>query len=269
MHTSDKCDVPGIDKIPGVAKRWVCRVFITLLLVTNLWTIPALFLSAASDRTVIYGYSLFTLPDGTNGVVLAGGTVSYTPDFNQLYREYTTTNGGFFNVHHAGKLFVLHCAGGLVIRSLGGTFEVAAVPGGQHTTRVLVGTESVEITDLSGNSYGYFHAAEEATIDLATHTVVRKQYDKVFVSDRNIRAILRFERMSMVDAAVQLEKHFDVDIRVEPSIREFLIDATFPADVSLVEALEMLKLSNLDKRMVYKIVRDRTGEINYVTIDHK
>lgn len=262
---SGKGDVPGIGKSWRV-KGWVKRAIATILLVTNLLTNPGFFLPPVSDRTVIYGYSLFTLPDGTNGVVLAGGTVSFTPDFDKLYREATMTGNGFFRVQPNDKMFVLHCEGGLVIRTRASTFEVKPVPGEKGKMRVLVGSESVEITDLSGRFLGYFRAAEEATIDLETKGITRKQYDEIFISDLNIRPILRFERMTLADVATRLEDHFNVDIQVDRAIRRYLIDATFAADITISEALEAITLSNRDKKVVYKVSSDGNGKIQQVTI---
>jgi ferric-dicitrate binding protein FerR (iron transport regulator) len=258
-------DVPGIGKSWRV-KGWVKRVIATILLVTNLLTNPVFFLPSVSDRTVMHGYSLFTLPDGTDGVVLAGSTVSFTPDFDKLYREATMTGDGFFRVHSRDKMFVLHCEGGLVIRTRAGTFQVRSVPGNQGKMRVLVGSESVEITDLSGRSLGYFGAAEEAIINLETKGITRKQYDEIFISDLNIRPILRFERMTLADAATKLEDHFNVDIQVDRAIRGYLIDATFAADITISETLEAIRLSNRDKKIVYKITSDGDGKIRRVTI---
>jgi hypothetical protein len=260
-----KGDVPGIGKNWRV-KGWVNRIIATLLLITNLLTSPGLFLPSVSYRKIMYGYSLFTLPDGTDGVVLAGSTVSYSPDFDKLYREATITGSGFFRVQPNDKMFVLHCESGLVIRTRAGMFEVRPMPGDKGKMRVLVGSENVEITDLSGRSLGYFRAAEEAIIDLETKGITRKRYDDIFISDLGIRPILRFDRMTLADAAVKLEDHFGVDIQVDRSIRRYLIDATFAADITISEALEAIRLSNRDKNVVYKITSDGNGKIRQVTI---
>lgn len=248
---------------------WIYRVMILTLLVTNAGNIVSVFLKGGHYPKVIHGYSLFSMPDGTAGVVMAGGTITYTPDFSRVYREYSITKGGFFRIEHGYKLFVLHCEGGLIIRSHGGAFEVGPVPGNENKMRVLVGRECVEITDLAGNWYGYVHEKEEATIDVATKRVTRKRYDNVFVSDRNVRPVLRFERMSIADVAAQLEHVFDVDIRVDTSVGHYLVDATFPENIGLVDALKMLEAINRDHGVVCKIVKSRNGEIEYVSIHRK
>lgn len=259
---------PGIRRMPDVVKCWVYRFVITVLLVTNVWSRPDLFLPAVSYRKIIYGYSLFTLPDGTEGAVLAGGTVSYIPNFSQLYHEYSATGDAFFQVRRTDKMFMLHCQG-LTICSRGGAFQVTAVPGDKNKMRVLVGTERVEITDLAGNSYGYFYASEEATIDLSTRNVVRKKYNEIFVSDQSISAVLHFDRMTIEAVAAALQDQFGVKIRVAPSVRKQVISAMFPAEISLFGALEALKVSNQDKKVVYDVVTDSQGAIRSVTIDRR
>jgi hypothetical protein len=245
-------------------KLWIYRTLATTLMILNAVGIVAAFYDDVRYRQVIHGNSSFSFPDGTSGVISGRDTLSYTPDFSRIYREYGITHGGFFRVGHADRLFLLHCYGGIDIRSQGAVFEVKMV--NEHTMKILVGEESIEVTDLSGNSHGYVHANEEIMIDLVTKHVTRKRYNKVFVSDRSVLPILRFERETIVSVAAQLEEIFDVDIRVDTAVADYLVDATFPADVSLVEVLGMLETMESDGGVVYRIVRDRDGSIGYVTV---
>lgn len=59
--------------------------------------------------------------------------------------------------------------------------------------------------------------------------------------------------MTLADVVIRLESHFGVRIAVNRAIRKYLIDATFAADVTLVDALEAIQRANRDKYVKYTI----------------
>ncbi|MBT1690831.1 DUF4974 domain-containing protein [Dawidia soli] len=268
MEIRDR-DAPGIGKSWRRARWWIYTSLLTLLLVTNVLINFGFFFPPASARKVFYGDAFFILPDSTNGVVLAGGTVSFTPDFTALYNEAFCSRGAHFQVPQGTRRLVVYCDKGMIVSTRRAVFDVKPVAGDSSKMQVLVGEGTVEITDLTGRSYGRYTAGQEATVDLLTQAVARKQYREVFISDRNVTPVLRFERLPLAEVAAQLKDHFAVDIRVTAAVREYLIDATFPVNISLFQALEMLELSNQDKRLKYTVTPDGHGGISQIILDRR
>jgi hypothetical protein len=247
-------DVPGIRKSRRRMKKWLQKTILTVLLVLRIASIPTDILTQSGYNKIILipGHTVFTLPDGSSGVVFAGGTIGYTPDFNTLLREITLTGSALVHVAPGDKMLTAYIPGGIV-RMPAGTFEVKAIPGDESKVRVIVGTGNAEIFDLSGKSLGYLHAAEEAILNLALGEVTRVRYDDVFISDTNIRPILRFDDMTLADVAVRLESHYGVRVKVNRTLRKYIINAYFAADLPLTEALEAISESNRDRYVMYTV----------------
>jgi ferric-dicitrate binding protein FerR (iron transport regulator) len=223
-------------------------------------------MSQKKDWKEIPGHAKFILGDGSKGIVWAAGLISFdNAEFNKRLREITATGDVFIDFHEdAKKPFIVHCEGGLTLRGHGGAFEKKADASDGHV-RVLVGEGNLEVVSASGKTVGYLHAGEEAILYAGMPDMKIKKYDDVVIGENGIDAFLRFEDITMAEAAIRLQSHFGVEVRVSPAIQECTIYAAFYIkDLTITRVLDVIQKSLRD--MEYRVISDEHGNIEKVKI---
>jgi ferric-dicitrate binding protein FerR (iron transport regulator) len=245
-------------------KRIVLLVFI--LLANFLYRNSSILIFQKKDHKEIHGHSSFTLRDGSKGIVWATGLISYdNAEFNKRLREITATGDVYIDIQEdAERPFIVHCEGGLIVRSHGGAFEKKVDAGDGHV-RVLVGEGNVEILGASGKLVGYLRKGEEAILHAGTSDVKIKKHDDVVIGENGIDAFLRFENITVAEVAIRLQSHFGVEVRVSPAIQECTIYASFYIeDLAITTVLDVIQKSLRD--MEYRVIPDERGNIEKVKI---
>jgi ferric-dicitrate binding protein FerR (iron transport regulator) len=152
-----------------------------------------------------------TLPDGSKIKLNSGSKIEFPERFSDSLRAVKLTGEAFFDVaHNPQKPFVI-ATGELTTKVLGTSFNVEAYQD----------NESVKVTLASGKVQ-LSNQSTKTIIKPSEQAVFNKQEKNIAVSKVDISkyvewkdGILRFENSSLQEAALKLEKWFNVDMEFE------------------------------------------------------
>ena len=198
-------------------------------------------LSASEMRTGAGEQRTFDLSDGSTVMLGAASTLRLAEGFGGSMREVHLEGQAFLRVvHDSARPFVVNAAGTRTI-DLGTAFEVRAYP--NEAVRVAVTEGMVEVRRDSGmvGDSTVLQPGDVAEVPTTGETVVKRQVNVERLLGWT-RGELVFEDTPLSDAARDLERWFDIQVRFEdPALRSLRWNAkpriTDPLD-TILELIE-------------------------------
>ena len=190
-------------------------------------------------RTGVGEQRTIDLTDGTQVVLGAASTLRLGDDFGGATREVFLDGQAFLRVRHdSTRPFVVN-AGGTRATDLGTAFEVRAYP--NEPVRVAVTEGVVEVRRDSGRADStVLQPGDVAEVSTTGETVVKRQQNV----DRLLgwtRGELVFDDTPLSDVARELERWFDVQVRIEdPELRSKRWNVPLRIGESLDTILELI-----------------------------
>jgi ferric-dicitrate binding protein FerR (iron transport regulator) len=150
-----------------------------------------------------------TLADGTKVWLNAGSELKYAKVFNGKTREVYLSGEAYFDVQHdASRPFLIH-TGKVLTTVLGTAFNIKEDPN-KHTLEVTVTRGKVSVAD-DGKLLSILTSNQQVSLDLVSRKPIEKTIDAQTVIAWRDDNIL-FDDITLADAAIQLEQHFNVKI---------------------------------------------------------
>jgi len=237
----DKRTSPNKRLITIRSLKFATRIAAVLLITLGIYYLwPKLsptpdFTQFASNETM----RIDTLPDGSIVHLNKASNLSYLADFNQKYREVTLEGEAFFEVsRNENKPFIIH-AGEAQIKVLGTSFNVKAYPE-QVEIEVEVETGKVELSQPKATEPKAVVLVKEelGILNTSTDELLKTQQDTE--ADYNWRdQRIVFDRASMKKVVGTLSEIYQVEIRIEESIKEQKITVSF-TEQNIDEILDII-----------------------------
>jgi ferric-dicitrate binding protein FerR (iron transport regulator) len=217
-------------------------------------------IAASEMRTGIGEQRTFDLSDGSSVVLGAASTLRVAEGFGAARREVFLEGQAFLRVvHDSTHPFVVN-AGGTRTIDLGTAFEVRAYPDEAVRVAVTEGLVSVQRDSGVAVDTAVLHPGDVAEIPTTGETVVKRQQNVERLLGWT-RGELVFEDTPLSDAARELERWFDVEVRFEdPALRALRWNAQPRISDSLDTILELIETTFQSQR----VRAERNG--NVVTI---
>jgi len=217
-------------------------------------------LNAAEMSTGVGEQRTIHLSDGSEVVLGATSMLRLAEDFGGTTREVFLDGQAFLRViHDSARPFVVN-AGGTRAIDLGTAFEVRAYP--NEGVRVAVTEGMVEVRRDSGmQDSAVLHPGDVAEVPTSGETVVKRQQDVERLLGWT-RGELVFDDAVLTDFARDLERWFDVQVRIEdPVLRARHITANLRIGESLDTILEVVEktLSGVRAERTGNVVTFRSG----------
>jgi len=180
------------------------------------------------------------LPDGTTVWLNVNSTLRYEKDFNRRNRKVALAGEAYFDVTKTGIDFIVQ-TDHMSIQVKGTRFNVKAFDGEKECTTLEEGSVALTVNGHEGSfemKPGDQITFNEASNELA-HQVVNAASYAVWKEEQ-----LVFEKSSLAEIVVQLEKRFQVNIIIDETIasREYL--SLVLRDETLEEVLELIRISS-------------------------
>jgi transmembrane sensor len=200
-------------------------------------------LTASAMRTGAGEQRTFELADGSTVVLGAASTLRVAEGFGTSTREVYLEGQAFLRVvHDSTRPFVVNAAGTRTI-DLGTAFEVRAYP--NEVVRVAVTEGMVEVrrdSGISGDS-AVLQPGDVAEVPTTGEIVKRQQNVERLLGWT--RGQLVFEDTPLGDAARDLERWYDVEVRFDdPALRTLRWNAEIRIGESLKTVLELLETTH-------------------------
>lgn len=220
-------------------------------------------LAAAEMRTGIGEQRTIDLSDGSQVVLGAASTLRLAAGFGDATREVFLEGQAFLKVKHdAARPFVVNAAGTRTI-DLGTAFEVRAYP--NEGVRVAVSEGMVEVRRDGGvRDSAVLQPGDVAELPASGDAAVVKRQQDVARLLGWTRGELVFEDAPLSDVARDLERWYDVEVRIDdPALRSLHLSTQLKTGESLDEVLKVVELT-LSSRGVRaqrngKVVTFRSG----------
>lgn len=203
----------------------------------------------AEMRTGVGEQRTIDLSDGSQIVLGAASTLRLGDGFGARTREVTLEGQAFLRVvHDSTRPFVVN-AGGTRTIDLGTAFEVRAYP--NEAVRVAVSEGMVEVRRDSGTAVdsAVLQPGDVAEVPVTGETVVKRQQNVERLLGWT-RGELVFEDTPLSDAARELERWFDVQVRFDdPALRSLRWSAQPRISDSLDTILELIETTFQSERV--------------------
>ncbi len=188
--------------------------------------------------------SRLVLADGTKVWLNSGSELQFPIRFEGLKREVHLKGEAFFEVTKNEKQPFRVNTSELKVEVLGTSFNVVNFDDDSQSEVVLV-TGKVQLTSENGVEridFGPLHPGQRAVYEKGEQKVTRSEVEvEKYTSWRN--GTLIFREDSMHEVAKRLSRWFNVEIEItDPEIESYVYKATF-RDESLIQVLNLLKLS--------------------------
>lgn len=211
-------------------------------------------LTTSEMRTGAGEQRTFELSDGSSVVLGAASTLHLAEGFGTSMREVYLEGQAFLRVvHDSTRPFVVNAAGTRTI-DLGTAFEVRAYP--NEVVRVAVTEGMVEVRRDSGivGDSAVLQPGDVAEVPTTGETVVKRQVNVERLLGWT-RGELVFENTPLSDAARDLERWFDIQVRFEdPALRSLRWNATPRITDPLDTILELIETTFQSERV--RVVRN-------------
>jgi ferric-dicitrate binding protein FerR (iron transport regulator) len=197
-------------------------------------------LTSAEMRTGVGEQRTIDLTDGSQVVLGAASTLRLAAGFGESTREVFLEGQAFLRVRHdAARPFVVN-AGGTRAIDLGTAFEVRAWP--NEAVRVAVTEGVVEVRRDTGMlDSTVLQPGDIAEVPASGETVVKRQQDVERLLGWT-RGELVFQDATLGDVARDLERWFDVQVRIEgDAVRARHLTANLRIGDSLDTILEVIE----------------------------
>lgn len=193
-------------------------------------------------RTGIGEQRTIDLADGSQITLGAASTLRLASGFGETTREVFLEGQAFLRVRHdATRPFIVN-AGGTRAIDLGTAFEVRAYP--SEGVRVVVTEGVVEVRRGAGTAdSAVLHPGDIAEVPETGETVVKRQQNVERLLGWT-RGELAFDDAALSEVARELERWFDVQVRIEdPALRARHFSVNLRIGESLDTILELIELS--------------------------
>jgi len=152
---------------------------------------------------------MITLEDGSQVWINAGSALKYSKTFSGDKREVYLSGEAYFDIYHdPSKPFVIH-TGRLSTTVLGTAFNIKEDKK-SHTIQVTVTRGKVSVSD-GQRQLGVLHPNQQISYNTLNAEALQANVDANRVVSWQ-RSDLLFDDVSFGEAALRLEKHFDVKI---------------------------------------------------------
>jgi transmembrane sensor len=169
--------------------------------------------ASADMRTGVGEQRTIDLADGSQVVLGAASTLRLAPGFGSTSREVFLEGQAFLRVRHDSTMPFVVNAGGTRAIDLGTAFEVRAYP--DEDVRVAVTEGVVEVRRDSGMlDSAVLQPGDIAEVPLTGATVVKRQQNVERLLGWT-RGELVFEDAPLSSVARELERWFDVEVRID------------------------------------------------------
>lgn len=206
-------------------------------------------LSASEMRTGAGEQRTIDLADGSQVVLGAASTLRLADGFGTGTREVFLEGQAFLRVvHDSARPFIVN-AGGTRTVDLGTAFEVRAYP--NEVVRVAVTEGMVEVRRDSGPAAdsAVLQPGDVAEVPTTGETVVKRQQNVERLLGWT-RGELIFDETPLSDAARDLERWFDVQVRFDdPALRALRWNAKPRISDSLTTILELIETTFQSERV--------------------
>lgn len=199
-------------------------------------------LSATEMRTGIGEQRTIDLADGSQVVLGATSNLRLGAGFGDRTREVFLEGQAFLRVRHdSTRPFVVN-AGGTRAIDLGTAFEVRAYP--NEGVRVAVTEGTVEVRrEGSQSDSAVLQPGDVAEVPASGETVIRRQQNVERLLGWT-RGELSFQDAALSDVARELERWFDVQVRIDDAaVRALHFSVNLRIGESLDEILKLVELS--------------------------
>jgi ferric-dicitrate binding protein FerR (iron transport regulator) len=206
-------------------------------------------LNASEMRTSVGEQRTIDLADGSQVVLGAASTLRLADGFGAASREVFLEGQAFLRVvHDSARPFIVN-AGGTRTVDLGTAFEVRAYP--NEVVRVAVTEGMVEVRRDSGPAAdsAVLQPGDVAEVPTTGETVVKRQQNVERLLGWT-RGELVFDDTPLVDAVRELERWFDVQVRIEDSALRSLRWTANPRIGESLDTILQLIESTLQVRAV-------------------
>jgi transmembrane sensor len=269
--------IPAKTKVIRLSWLKAAAILIPIILISSLvtkftLTTKTTYADAPFLFEVPYGSkATVTLPDSSKVVLNAGSKLICKEGFGKRHRILNLIGEGYFKVAKNKNLpFVVH-AGNLDVRALGTEFNVKAYPEDKNIEAVLIhGSIQVNKIAVQGKEKKPFvllpkqclvYNKEADRFEINIH-VITNPHEKaksladlkapdVVVSETNIDPVIytswkenawTIYRMDLSDLVVEMERKYDVNIRMDSeALKKIKITGTLP-DISLEQVLAAIRL---------------------------
>jgi ferric-dicitrate binding protein FerR (iron transport regulator) len=250
---------PRVTRIVSLAAAAVLLIAVTLQLRRDEPGTEGATMALSIDemRTGVGEQRTIDLTDGSQVVLGAASTLRLAPGFGTTTREVSLEGQAFLRVKHdAARPFIVN-AGGTRTVDLGTAFEVRAYP--NETVRVAVTEGVVAVARDTGVADStVLQPGDVAEVPTTGETVVKRQ--------QNVERLLGWTRGELVfddtplsEVARELERWFDVQVRIE---EDALRSRRFSVPLKIGESLD--NVLELIETAVGGIRAERNG--NVITI---
>ena len=233
-----------VSKLSGFYARAAAVIFIPLLLGTGFLLLKGMAGDAGKEAVAsIYAPAgsrvAFSLPDGTEGMLNSGSTLSYSMPFEKK-RNVALTGEAWFAVTHDEKHPFSVDAGNLDLTVLGTVFNVNAYPD-ENYTEVVLETGSI-LVNCGQYKEGMVMQPSERLV-YRNSKITRSNADPSKYSSWT-EGKLVFRSDSMSEVARRLERWYNVNVELMDSdLENYSFRATFEDD-PLEEVLKFLSMTS-------------------------
>ncbi len=220
--------------LSGVGASWVYRYRI----LDKIDPVPVQRIAAGPFRV-----REILLPDSSVVVLNAGGEIDFPQYFRGPERMVVLNGEGFFKViRNLSQPFIVRSSN-LQVRVLGTSFLVSNTSA-SPTARVGVKTGKVGVT-YEGVilPVATLTAEQDLVYDKASNTInlTKNAGDKIDIDWTTKKLIFKSETLSHVFEAI--ERTFNINIRVEPSLQNLRFTGSFGTNDSLPEVMKIISMS--------------------------
>lgn len=197
-------------------------------------------LTSTEMRTGVGEQRTIDLGDGSQVMLGAASTLRLAPGFGESTREVFLEGQAFLRVRHdAARPFIVN-AGGTRAIDLGTAFEVRAWP--NEAVRVVVTEGVVEVRRDTGMlDSTVLRPGDVAEVPVSGETVVKRQVDVERLLGWT-RGELVFQDATLAEVARDLERWFDVQVRIEgDALRALHLTANLRIGDSLDAILDVIE----------------------------
>ncbi|TKG93566.1 DUF4974 domain-containing protein [Puteibacter caeruleilacunae] len=193
-----------------------------------------------------------SLPDGTNVSLNSSSTLKYPEEFSRDTREVFVEGEAFFDVEpDKNKPFIIR-AGNSLIRVLGTSFNVRAIPG-QDTVEVIVRTGRVELISEAGTEKEKLvtlNKGEVGTYSAKSKRVQKRQNKNInYLSWKTHRLI--FKETPLTEVVKHIEAVYHVDLSIaDDHIKTKKLTAQFDQQ-PLSFVLKVISMTFPDVKVTY------------------
>lgn len=240
-RTANRTSWFGATRLVPLAAAAVLLIAVAVRMTSdNGVTSSTLRVTSSEVRTGIGEQRTIDLTDGSQVVLGAASTLRLAEGFGTSAREVFLEGQAFLRVRHdSTRPFVVN-AGGTRAIDLGTAFEVRAYP--NEAVRVAVTEGVVEVRSDTGATDGtVLQPGDVAEVPTTGETVVKRR--------QNVERLLGWTRGELVfddtplsDVARELERWFDVQVRIEdPALRSVRWNVSLPISESLDTILKLIE----------------------------